>query len=832
VAPAGYIVDNTDCDDNDAAVKPSATEVCNQKDDNCVGGVDEGSVCVRPEVCNGVDDDLDGEVDENLGVTTCGIGECQRTVQNCVGGKEQTCSPGTSTTEVCDGLDNDCDGQIDEGVKSTFYADNDGDTYGTTPLEACTQPQHTATRAGDCDDNDTAVNPSATEVCNQKDDNCVNGVDEGNVCAQPEVCNGIDDDLDGEVDENLGVTTCGIGECQRTVQNCVEGKPEICVSGSSSDEVCDGVDNDCDGSVDEDIALVETGTDTGECVKQIKSCVSGQMQVTQQQVLPSTEVCNGLDDDCDGSVDENIALVESGTDTGACQKEIKMCDGGVMRVTQTGISAIAEVCGNTIDDDCDGEVDEGCLQEGENQFEMSLAFSRYSTSDQVYKFNIKTYSFSDKVVHFREGDYPTAYDAQNSAPYYFFQDAINPLINQIKQDYPNDDIAFFGFRSISGMSTYAQALRQGMQLNYFAVGLGPMYPSNTKSIEEARTACKNVNFREDDTLVALELKANPSGEFPTHHYICIKTTDNSRVLLRINTPTYTTIPSTYTPPTHTWSYVLQPEPEICDGIDNDLDGQIDEGVKLTFYADNDGDTYGTTPLEACTQQPKTATRAGDCNDNDATIHPGTTEVCGNTIDDDCDGLVDEGCSVYREYVSNPGSGTTPYKYLASIRFWFNGTRASDGSVIPAPFGEIQGGRIMSVDYNGTGFVYPPGSYNYYYWDMSLYDPYRRFKFAPIAKPFSDITESDCLIVQYDGNSLVDYSTRTHVYYNRPTSWPSTFIPLSACIKTSSGLYAKIGNMRYDTGGGVPIYNNMGTLTGYAGNYITNARAHIGIWTPQ
>jgi hypothetical protein len=88
-----------DCNDANAAVSPLRQELCDGVDNNCVGGIDEG-----------------------LGATTCGVGQCQRTVQNCVGGVSQTCTPGTPVAEVCDGLDNNCDQLVDEG-----YPNADGD---------------------------------------------------------------------------------------------------------------------------------------------------------------------------------------------------------------------------------------------------------------------------------------------------------------------------------------------------------------------------------------------------------------------------------------------------------------------------------------------------------------------------------------------------------------------------------------------------------------------------------------------------------------------------------------------------------------------------------
>ena len=95
-----------------------------------------------------------------------------------------------------------------------------------------------------------------------------------------EICNGIDDDCDEQTDEGLGSTSCGVGACRRTVQNCVNGQQQQCVPGNPSPENCnDNIDNDCDGTIND-------------------GC---------QQCIPSTEVCNGRDDDCDQQIDEGFS---------------------------------------------------------------------------------------------------------------------------------------------------------------------------------------------------------------------------------------------------------------------------------------------------------------------------------------------------------------------------------------------------------------------------------------------------------------------------------------------------------------------------------------------
>ena len=141
----------------------------------------------------------------------------------------------------------------------TFYADSDGDGFGAEIVEACLQPSGTATVDGDCDDTDGAVHPDAVEICNTVDDDCDGDID-GDATDMPTWY--ADADGDGYGNPNDAVTQCLAPS--DTVDNAEDCDDEEALAWTGNAEVCDGVDNDCNGDIDDGLPTTEWYADVDE----------------------------------------------------------------------------------------------------------------------------------------------------------------------------------------------------------------------------------------------------------------------------------------------------------------------------------------------------------------------------------------------------------------------------------------------------------------------------------------------------------------------------------------------------------------------------------------
>jgi hypothetical protein len=184
---------------------------------------------------------------------------------------------------------------------------------------------------------------------------------------EPEFCNGLDNDCNGAIDDGLGTTTCGLGECAHTVDNCIQGIPQQCdpLAGAAA-EICDGRDNDCNGAVDDNIAPVPTTCGVGACAGNTgeETCAGGQLVDSCDPLQGSSpESCDSLDNDCDGTVDDNIAPVPTTCGVGVCAGNTgeDTCAGGQLVDSCDPLQGSSPEACDSLDNDCDGIEDEGTL---------------------------------------------------------------------------------------------------------------------------------------------------------------------------------------------------------------------------------------------------------------------------------------------------------------------------------------------------------------------------------------------------------------------------------------------------------------------------------------
>ncbi|MCB9729501.1 MAG: VWA domain-containing protein [Deltaproteobacteria bacterium] len=410
---------------------PTAQGACDLGTRECLDGSSScsGVICPAAETCNGVDDDCDGKTDEDfayaglvVGKSCDGIGQCAVGIVECLDASTATCSTNPNGSapqdepEVCDYQDNDCDGVVDDGVTydggPAIGEPCDGVGSCGVGVVECFLP--TVTAVCSTDRHGTA-DESEPEACNGADDDCDGLTDEAftyadpvvgsarrvglscsgyGICgpgtvecaslfsatcstnpgqpgsqAQPESCDGLDNDCDQQTDEQSpGIPlsrpcytgpagTEGHGVCKAGAETCGSGVFGSCVGQvkpSVADTSCNGKDNDCDDATDEDFTPTSCGT--GACVN-TSSCTAGVLTACVPTASSPDDQCDGVDNDCDGSTDESYPGATCGV--GVCRSQAT-CVGGVPLACVPLLPTLVPEQGNCdgLDNDCDGSTDE------------------------------------------------------------------------------------------------------------------------------------------------------------------------------------------------------------------------------------------------------------------------------------------------------------------------------------------------------------------------------------------------------------------------------------------------------------------------------------------
>ena len=211
---SGYVADDTDCDDTEAAVNPGATETCNSIDDDCDTLVDDSDPSVAGQATWYPDVDADGYGDSRFGTAACNPPSGHVSDSTDCSDLDGTAYPGAN--EVCDGDEENCDGIVDEASAIdavTWYADADGDGFGDagTGTPNCNQPSGTVDDGSDCDDTNASVNPDADEICDalDTDEDCNGAADDADAGVTDATVHFPDGDGDGFGDE----ADAGTGYC-------------------------------------------------------------------------------------------------------------------------------------------------------------------------------------------------------------------------------------------------------------------------------------------------------------------------------------------------------------------------------------------------------------------------------------------------------------------------------------------------------------------------------------------------------------------------------------------------------------------------------------------
>ena len=593
--PVNYVEDNTDCDDSNGLIYPGAIEICNEADDDCDNQVDENVLIVSyedidgdgfgdPQVSNSgctvpsgyvldntdcdifqfTYDDIDNDGFGALPAVACGViydtDDCDPTDPNI----------NPAAQEECDGIDNNCDGLIDFEVQLFIYVDNDGDGFGETSSEtlSCDVPVGYSLLADDCDDNNVDIFPLNPEICDAWDNDCNGLVNDGiNITYY------VDGDGDGFGFIGESVEDCSQpngyvednSDCDDNNELIGPGQEDIC--GNSIDEDCDGVDLVCPvfGCTDptannyNDLATI----DDGSCTFDVLGCTD-----------PGANNYNDL----------------ATIDDGSCTFDVFGCTDP----TANNYNDLA-----TIDDgSCTFDVF-GCTDPGANNYnDLATIDDGSCTYDAVGCIDPLACNF-DPIAVLDDGSciFPASpfVDCDGNC---FNDGDQDGVCAEEDCDDANAAVNFNVLESCNGIDDNCDGgIDEGFeQFDYFS-------DSDLDGYGDAfvLSSCENLS--------------------PEYSVLSGDCNDGD-------------------------ASINPGASENCNNQDDNCDGNIDEGfVTFVFYPDMDGDGFGDDNgvQSGCQIPVGFVLITGDCDDNNAAVFSGATEICDG-VDNDCDGQLDEGLS--------------------------------------------------------------------------------------------------------------------------------------------------------------------------------------------
>ena len=471
--------------------------------------------------------------------------------------------------EVCDGLDNDCDGRTDERfVNAPYYLDEDGDGFGVggSPTWACQPPEGTAANDLDCDDTNPNRNPSAVEICDNLDNDCDGAVDDQDSDIDPANQSVWYPDTDGDT----------YGDPDNPVSRC--NQPATTVTNS----------DDCDD--------------------------------TRPMINPlGTEICNGLDDQCDGLIDDDDPALDQST----LNTFYEDFDGDGLGNPLVSIDQCAPVAGYVPNpDDCND--DDGLIR-GPDSYLADADGDGYGVSPVVLQ------DCGDPGPGFALASLGNDCDDSDPSSNPGATEFCDSMDNNCDGLVDDNDPAL----DPSGATLYFIDMDQdgyGDPLNSIAACLQiSLYSTNDQDCDD------------------FDASINPDGL-----EVCDGADNNCDTLVDDDDPSVD--PFTYSlwyadldgdgfgDLTTPWASCDAPPDYLPDSTDCN-DGDPNLGPPVLWYADADADGVGAGPLLAAScmpPQPDAVPSLGvaDCDDADPTVFPGNIEDCADGIDSDCNGLDD------------------------------------------------------------------------------------------------------------------------------------------------------------------------------------------------